>query len=259
MPKKIHPAGPSPTPTSPPSTLPSISTSGPTTGTVIHLTEEAEVMDLVEEDMDTPDTQDTQYTHTQDSQDPRSPLLLNKSHYGRLIKDKNGDGAKRLTERKKWIIATFSFLKPHIRRQCTPRSMGLHRKTWMIRRAAESTSPPTTCPPAGYQGHPVIYQEGALTNPAAYQPWVRPGPSSTHRPPFLVPPSSTPCPSSNHSTLDLSQFTTHSFFEMMGSEGQSQARPPPVSSVPPTEPPSDTLETACKNQEKHQEPLLPPK
>lgn len=50
-----------------------------------------------------------------------------RSRYGRLIKDKSGDGAKRLTEREKWIIATFSFLKPHIRRQHTPRSMGLRR------------------------------------------------------------------------------------------------------------------------------------
>lgn len=123
-----------------------------------------------------------------------------------------------------------------------------------------SVVPLTTVSPmslAGYQGHLVNYQEGALTNPAAYQPWVCPGPLSTPRRPFLVPPSSTPGPSPNLSTLDLSQFATSSFFEMMGSAGQSPARPPSVSSAPPTEPLSDTLETARKTQEKHHEPLLP--
>lgn len=51
-----------------------------------------------------------------------------RSRYGRLIKDNNEDLEKVTTKRKMWIRDTFSFLKPHIRRQRTPRCMGLHRK-----------------------------------------------------------------------------------------------------------------------------------
>lgn len=52
-------------------------------------------------------------------------LTTIRTRFGRLSKEKSGQGAVRLTDREKWILRTFHFLKPHITRQRKPRTLGL--------------------------------------------------------------------------------------------------------------------------------------
>jgi len=49
----------------------------------------------------------------------------NRTRYGRLSKEKSGQGSRRYTEREKWILQLFRFLKPHIVRQRKPRTYGI--------------------------------------------------------------------------------------------------------------------------------------
>ena len=49
----------------------------------------------------------------------------NRTRYGRLSKVQSGQGARRFTEREKWILQLFRFLHPHIVRQRKPRNIGI--------------------------------------------------------------------------------------------------------------------------------------
>ena len=49
-----------------------------------------------------------------------------RSRFGRLTAEKSGQGARRrLTDREKWILNIFHFLRPHIVRQKQPKMLGL--------------------------------------------------------------------------------------------------------------------------------------
>lgn len=59
-------------------------------------------------------------------------LISIRTRFGRISRDKSGQRAQRLTEREKWILMVFWFLKPRIARQQKPRALGSRRYVFFM-------------------------------------------------------------------------------------------------------------------------------
>ncbi|XP_068215325.1 uncharacterized protein [Palaemon carinicauda] len=76
------------------------------------------------------------------AQDLKTWFASLRSRFGRLSKEECCDVSRRLTEREKWVINTFRFLKPHIVRQRNPRPICI------LKPAADSPKPERAPAPA---------------------------------------------------------------------------------------------------------------